>query len=125
MKLPPAPERPRVSADPLKANPTAARLAAEGLVGLIEAVHSEGPRVSIWTAMRWCRHGLRDGTRLEAVKIGGRWYSSRPAVKRFMAQQAELHAAAPAAKAQPPVELAAASYLESVGLGRSREGGAK
>ena len=76
---------------PVDPGPTslALHLAAEGLLGLTEAVHAEGLRVSVWTTMRWSRHGLSDGTRLEAVKVGGRWYSSRAAVRRFLARQAQ------------------------------------
>ncbi|TWU33429.1 hypothetical protein Q31b_57460 [Novipirellula aureliae] len=36
------------------------------------------------TVHRWRLRGI-DGTRLEAVKIGGRWYTSWPALESFAA----------------------------------------
>lgn len=122
MRRPTEAEVARPPAGPPTSIPVAERLTREGLLGLTEALHSEGPRVSVWTAMRWCRRGLRDGTRLEAIKVGGRWYSSREAVRRFLARQAQEPSppvsTSPSCKAQ-----AASSYLNSIGLGRAPRGG--
>lgn len=119
---PTEPEVARPPAGPPTSSPVAERLSREGLLGLTEALHSEGPRVSAWTAMRWCRNGLRDGTRLEAIKVGGRWYSSREAVRRFLARQA-LEPTATANTATRSNTQAVSSYLGSIGLGRAPRGG--
>lgn len=122
MRRPTQPEVARPPAGPPQSSPVAERLCKEGLLGLTEALHSEGPRVSVWTAMRWCRHGLRDGTRLEAIKVGGRWYSSREAVRRFLARQS-MEPLAPGDTAASCKAHAASNYLDSIGLGRAPRGG--
>lgn len=94
-------------------------LIEEGLLPVATALRRARIETSIWTSIRWCRRGLRDGTRLESIKIGGRWMTSIPAVHRFLAAQARKSTVAedprqPASKAKD----AASGYLESVGLGR-------
>jgi hypothetical protein len=33
---------------------------------------------------RWCQKGLKNGVRLEAVKIGSRWYTTRNWLQEFV-----------------------------------------
>jgi hypothetical protein len=40
-------------------------------------------RVHLSTVIRWVRRGCR-GVRLEAVRVGGRWVTSREALDRFV-----------------------------------------
>ncbi len=42
-----------------------------------------GRRVSIETCRRWCIRGLRNGRKLESVRIGGRRYVHPEALARF------------------------------------------
>jgi len=65
------------------------RLVGEGLRPLPDLAalvpRSDGRPVSIRALVRWIRDG-RDGRRLEAVRgAGGLWYSSVPALARFLA----------------------------------------
>jgi hypothetical protein len=47
-----------------------------------------GRPVHLLTVLRWIRQGVR-GVRLEALKLGGRWVTSREALARFMARLSE------------------------------------
>lgn len=89
------------------------RLLQEGLVSAAQAVRALGLRASIWTILRWVRRGVSN-RRLEAVKVGGRWFTSELAVRRFLAE-------APARTTAPPPDSAASpairNYLRSIGLG--------
>lgn len=44
--------------------------------------NAAGCRVHISTLVRWRIRGVR-GVRLEAIRIGGRWHTSREALARF------------------------------------------
>ena len=55
------------------------------------------------TVLRWIRQGVR-GVRLEALKLGGRWVTSKEALARFMARLSN-----PSETASPPVPTAVAS----------------
>jgi hypothetical protein len=48
----------------------------------------DGPRVAVSTIHRWRRPGIR-GVRLEAVKIGAAWHTTRSAFSRFCAALTE------------------------------------
>jgi hypothetical protein len=88
----------------------------EGLVTATAAFRALGIRVSIWSILRWIRRGVRK-RRLEAVKVGGRWFTSVAAVKRFLASSTpKSHAGVGVEVAAPAVER----YLRSIGLGRER-----
>jgi hypothetical protein len=60
------------------------------------------------TVFRWINTGVRlaDGScvRLEAVRLGGRWLTSGPAIERFMARQTPALDAAPAARTPTPAQ---------------------
>lgn len=90
-------------------------LVEEGLVSATEAVRSLGLRVSVWSILRWIRHGVRK-RRLEAVKVGGRWFTSVAAVRRFVVASDEggRRQRAPGVAPSPATER----YLDSIGLGR-------
>ncbi len=85
------------------------QILTEDAVGLAEAAQAlpgrNGGRVNQSTVQRWIRHGIRrpDGTvvRLEAVRLGRRWITSKQAVARFVAAlspSADPPAPAPAAE---------------------------
>ena len=38
---------------------------------------AQGKKISLDTLYRWCLKGLKNGVRLEAVKIGSRWFTTR------------------------------------------------
>jgi hypothetical protein len=71
----------------LQTIPTKIDLATETLVSLAEAAKSippsrNGRRTHLSTILRWILHGV-DGVRLEGVRLGGRWLTSREALQRF------------------------------------------
>jgi hypothetical protein len=45
---------------------------------------SQGRKISIETLYRWCHRGLVNGNRLQAVKVGGRWFTTRKWVQDFI-----------------------------------------
>jgi hypothetical protein len=49
------------------------------------------------TLLRWILHGTKDGVRLEAIRVGGRWVTSREACERFSARLTAIHGNATAA----------------------------
>lgn len=63
-------------------------LAADGPSERVpEAVRKAGvPPQNASTYVRWCTRGVR-GVRLEAVRMGGVWYTTTAAVVRFIARQ--------------------------------------
>jgi hypothetical protein len=67
--------------------------------------HRGGAAVDPSTVFRWVTRGTRTTTghavKLEAVRVGGRWLTSRGAVARFVAALTE--AADPAPVSAPPV----------------------
>ena len=71
--------------------------------------------------LRWVKDGVKgpdgDPIRLEAVKSGGRWYTSVQAVHRFIARRT---AAAIRSESTTPLPNlgTGARYLSSIGLGR-------
>lgn len=90
------------------------RILAEGAVSLHEGIRAEGLSASPKTARRWRIRGV-GGTRLEAVRVGGRWLTSRAAVRRFVA--AQQRETPPAVQA---IDVAAAdAVLAAHGLGRA------
>jgi len=64
------------------------KLRAEGLLPLSEAAADLSGRLDTSTMTRWCRAGLlgRDGNRhrLECVKVGARFFTTKAAVNRFL-----------------------------------------
>ena len=100
--------------------PVASRLAAEGLTAAAEAARRAGVHVSVWTILRWIHRGVRAG-RLEAVKVGGRWFTSVAAVRRFV-ELGVLPRRRTAPGQASSVGQAAERYLNGIGLGR-RAGG--
>lgn len=67
----------------------AERLISEGLISLPDAsamlppVH--GRPTSVIAIVRWCRRG-KSGINLEAVRLHGEWWTSKPALARFVAR---------------------------------------
>jgi hypothetical protein len=58
---------------------------------------TRGRKISLDTLYRWCQKGLKNGVRLEAVKIGSRWYTTRKWVQDFVkAGKPSLEAGNPA-----------------------------
>jgi len=56
---------------------------------LSKLVRPPGQRpIHISTLMRWRQTGIR-GIQLEAVRLGGRWFTSEAAVSRFIARLSE------------------------------------
>lgn len=70
-------------------------LEVEDLVPLGQALRSAGVNVAPSTATRWIQKPLRDGRQLEARRVGGRWFTSPAAVRRFVAQGAPTAAPSP------------------------------
>lgn len=60
-----------------------AKLLDEGVLGLVEAFHAEGVRISRRSAWLYAREG-RHGIKLETMLAGGRRVTSRAAVRRFL-----------------------------------------
>ena len=48
-----------------------------------------GKTVNLSTVFRWVRKGVR-GVRLEALRAGGRWYTSKESLRRFTSRLTEL-----------------------------------
>ena len=67
---------------------------AENLLTVAQASHECPGRPSIRTVWRWMRRGAK-GTRLESVTIGGRRYTSREALERFIRSQNSDHLTTP------------------------------
>ena len=68
---------------------TTPRVLAETTIGLTAAAASlpgskGAGRCARFTVARWITHGVR-GVKLEGVKVGGSWKTSREAVARFLA----------------------------------------
>src|SRR5262249_11181216 len=79
-------------------------LLTENVVHLVEAARLVPPGPSgrpphLSTLLRWINPGVR-GVRLEAVRLGGRWVTSREALQRFADRLT-------AAQAGPPPPLRA------------------
>jgi hypothetical protein len=87
-------------------------LAKETLLSLAQAAKIQPPGrrdrpMSLSCILRWLLHGVRgpDGkvVRLEAVRLGGRWLTSREALQRFAeAQTPCLDGAADSPAPRPP-----------------------
>ena len=79
----------------------AADLSRESLLSLAQAARLFPPArlgrsVCASTVWRWCRKGVRvEGglVRLEAVRLSGRWLTSREAISRFVARQTPVGSA--------------------------------
>ncbi|MFN3192689.1 MAG: DUF1580 domain-containing protein [Aureliella sp.] len=51
---------------------------------VIDAVESvTGARLSRTTVRSWCVDGV-NGTKLKAIRLGGKWYATEAAVERFV-----------------------------------------
>ena len=92
------------------------RLVGEGLKPASEALRDAGVRVSAWTAMRWCRTGVR-GHRLESLKVGGKWMSTEQAVRRFLARTQGSQGGRNKSRGVVTSQ-AVERFLENLGLGR-------
>jgi hypothetical protein len=70
-------------------------LANESLIGLAQAAATlppgrRGKRVHLSTILRWVLKGVKTPTglvQLEAIRLGGRWLTSREAMQRFAERQ--------------------------------------
>jgi hypothetical protein len=60
---------------------------------LIPPTRQDKP-VHVSTLVRWILHGVR-GVQLEAVRVGGRWITSREALERFSAALTAKHISPP------------------------------
>lgn len=45
---------------------------------------ANGRKISLDTLYRWCQKGLKNGVRLEAVKVGSRWFTTRRWIQDFV-----------------------------------------
>ena len=100
-------------------------LSEEGLQPVLQAIRSAGIKdVSPWTATRWCVCGVGNGElKLEAVKVGRRWYSTKAAVLRFIDQQnSPGNDARRGRKEATLARRSARAELESRGMGPRGEG---
>lgn len=91
------------------------QLVGEGLVRLTVAARECGLSTSVWTLLRLVRSG-----RLEAVRVGGVWHTSTPALKRMLARDT-AHATRTKTRKRTSVSRkrqreTARAYLKSVGL---------
>ena len=60
-------------------------LTAEGLGNLTDKASELKLDVSTWTLLRWIKDGVQGGRhKLEAIRAGGRWKTSRQALLRFL-----------------------------------------
>lgn len=73
----------------LPASTAADRLLDEGPEQLRDLVRRLKFPGSLHTARRWCIRGIQ-GHRLEHLRIGGRLYSTEPAMRRFLRRRQEL-----------------------------------
>jgi len=73
---------------PLDTPVTSAPIGDDDLVSLNLArawlPKSNGRKVSLDTLYRWCHKGLKNGVRLQAIKVGSRWFTSRRWVQDFV-----------------------------------------
>jgi hypothetical protein len=97
---------------------TPANLMNEDLVRLSDAAWDLPHRPHTSTLFRWMKRGVR-GVRLEAVRVGGGWFTSREAVRRFIVATTAAAATGPSVaqttKApSPPCNLDA--RLDGAGL---------
>lgn len=65
-------------------NTNSLSLLAEDVISFREAQKEIPTRPCLQTIYRWCERGV-DGIKLERVRIGGRFVTSRQAVHRFLA----------------------------------------
>lgn len=98
---------------------TSSLLVSEGLLSATAAVRSLGIHVSVWSILRWIRRGVRQ-RKLEAVRVGGRWFTSVAAVKRFLAASSQRPSSSPRPE-NHTTSPATDRYLDSIGLGRNVE----
>jgi hypothetical protein len=73
---------------------------SEAIVSLAEAAKIIPTRPDVSTLWRWYRRGVR-GIRLETVIIGGKRYTSRESIQRFIERTTEAHDKGAAAPAKP------------------------
>lgn len=66
----------------------------EHLLTVAEASHECPARPSIRTIWRWMQRGIR-GIQLESLVIGGRRYTSREALARFIGRTSEVAVSGP------------------------------
>lgn len=72
----------------------------EQLVSMTAAAQQLPRRPHVATLHRWRTRGIR-GVQLEAALVGGRWYTSQEALRRFIA--ATTHAATQSPEAPAPI----------------------
>jgi hypothetical protein len=99
----------------------ATELTYETLISLVDAARllppaRQGRPVSMSCILRWILSGVRTPSgvvRLEAVRLGGRWLTSREALQRFAEQQTpNLTEQAPPAPRPPAARRCAAQRAE-------------
>jgi Protein of unknown function (DUF1580) len=96
-------------------------LTAETLLPLSRAARvlpasRRGRPVNVSTLFRWVTKGTR-GVRLEALRLGGQWFTSEEALRRFAARLTERSLGCPAPDLRPP----SASRLAADRAGRTLE----
>lgn len=74
-----------------------------------------GKRRSMSSLIRWVKKGV-DGVRLEAVRVGGSWYTTEEAVNRFIQSPEQCKAAAETNEAQTESHKRATAKLAAAGL---------
>jgi hypothetical protein len=74
-----------ITATPTAAGATLRDLVPLGQVRKLLPANARGKDVSPRTVARWIHRGLRDGRRLEAVKVGGQLYVAPEALAAFLA----------------------------------------
>ncbi len=108
----------------MSAETTVNRLMGEDKVTLVEAARLVGVGVHPTTVTRWCRKGVRLATgavvRLEYLRAGAKFITTKQALARFLAAQTEIPEAAgpvvrsPAERRRAAVD--AGRELEALGI---------
>jgi hypothetical protein len=80
----------------------------------VEIERRGGKRVNASTVWRWVHHGVK-GVRLEALRLGNEWYTSREALQRF-AERLTLQAMPEAPEVRFPSEVRRASNQAALAL---------
>ena len=93
--------------------------ASRPLRPVVEVLKELGIRTSCWTAVRWCRAGVR-GKRLRALRVGHKWMTRPDWAREFIEDLQESQPCNPAAGKKPKARTSdwAAAKLASEGLGQ-------
>lgn len=90
----------------------------EKLITIPAAARSVPPAgVHVATVWRWALYGLRDGRKLETLRVGGRTYTSAEALERFLRLDGEPATAPKKASRKQRERQIAAAEAELAAMG--------